>query len=171
MKYSIDKSNLGYVLICQTDVGICALFLGDDPRSLLDELHMEFGSLRDPPLFYKCGEPAPDADTSMIKQVISYIEDPKQDMKFKLDMKGTNFQKRVWNALLTLNANANRPKTITYGEIANMIGAPKSVRAVAGACASNRIAVLIPCHKVVRKDGKPSGYRWGIDLKNKLNTR
>lgn len=161
MKYSIGQSILGHVLICQTDVGICAVFLGDDPKILLDNLYTTFNS-----------KPILDEDASLIGQVISYIEDSRPGhMKFKLDMKGTDFQKRVWTALLTLNTDTDGKKTITYGELANMIGSPKAVRAVASACANNNIAVLIPCHKVVRKDGKPSGYRWGTDLKNKLNAR
>eukprot|EP00734_Pompholyxophrys_sp_LG126_P000064 Pompholyxophrys_sp_v1_NODE_3_length_18401_cov_4.332280.p9 type:complete len:177 gc:universal NODE_3_length_18401_cov_4.332280:12382-12912(+) len=172
MKYTIGKCTLGNVLVAVTynmntkTESICALFLGDDPKYLVDEMHKAFMTMK------KYCEPnetlTAESELNIMKEVISYIENLKQDMKFKLDIKGTEFQKKVWTALLTLN-DSHKSKTITYGEIAEMIGSPKAIRAVAGACANNQIAVLIPCHKVIRKDGKPSGYRWGLDLKNQLN--
>lgn len=171
MKYAIDKCSLGNVLVAVTydkntiTESICALFLGHDSKYLIDEMHKAFITMKK----YCAPNETLTAENELgiMKEVRSYIENPKQDMKFKLDMKGTEFQKKVWTALLTLN-NSHKYKTVTYSDIAEMIGAPRAIRAVAGACANNQIAVLIPCHKVIRKDGKPSGYRWGLELKNQL---
>src|SRR5262249_46505764 len=104
---------------------------------------------------------------AQVARVIGFVEAPKRGLDLPLDIRGTAFQQRVWDAISAIPAGS----TATYTELARRIGAPKSVRAVAGGCASNAIAVAIPCHRVVRTDGSLSGYRWGVERKRALLIR
>ena len=102
-----------------------------------------------------------------VAQVVSFVEAPRLGLDLPLDVRGTAFQQRVWQALRAIPAGS----MASYAEIAERIGAPKAVRAVAQACAANSLAVAIPCHRVVRNDGGLSGYRWGVERKRALLAR
>ena len=139
--------------------GICAILLGDDPGELVRELEDQFP---------KAELVGADRDFERwIAQVVGLVERPGTAADLPLDVQGTAFQQRVWQLLREIP----RGQTISYAELARRAGAPRAVRAVASACAANRIAIAIPCHRVVRSDGSPAGYRWGIERKEKLLKR
>lgn len=150
---------LGSVLVATTDTGICAILLGDDPATLLRDLEDRFPQAR-----LLGGDAALEQLTA---QVIDVIEAPGQDLDLPLDPRGTAFQQRVWQALREIPAGS----TASYAEVARRIGAPKEAYAVGEACAANMIALAIPCHRVVRKDGALAGYRWGFKRKRALLER
>ena len=142
-----------------TEKGVCAILLGDDPEALVRDLQDRF-----PRAVLTGGDREFEAT---VGKVLSFVEAPGLGLDLPLDVRGTAFQQRVWQALRTIPAGS----TASYSEIAARIGAPKSVRAVAQACAANAIAVAIPCHRVVRNDGGLSGYRWGVERKRALLDR
>ena len=159
MRFAVGQCWLGAVLVAATETGVCAIFLGDDPDTLLQELQDRFP---------KAGLVGGDRNfEGLIATVIGLVEAPGLGLDLPLDVRGTAFQQRVWQALRDIPAGA----TASYTEIAHRIGAPKAVRGVAGACAANPIAVAIPCHRVVRRDGALAGYRWGIERKRALLAR
>ncbi len=138
---------------------MCAIFLGDDPEALLRSLHDDF------PNAHLIGA---DAEfESWVAKVVGFVEAPRVGFHLPLDIQGTVFQQRVWQALREIPPGS----TASYAEIAERIGASRAVRAVAHACAANRLAVAIPCHRVVRTGGALAGYRWGIDRKRALLDR
>jgi len=156
IRYAIGRSSLGGVLVAATDRGICAIMLGDDPEMLAGALRGQFGKAR---------LEAGDADFDRwVSQVVAFVDDPHLGLDLPLDIRGTAFQRRVWQALRAIPMGETR----TYTDIAESLGMPKAVRAVAGACASNAIAVAIPCHRVHRIGGALAGYRWGIERKRAL---
>lgn len=157
--FAIGLCSLGNILVAQSDKGICAITLGDDPEILLAELQKQF------PYAELVG--ANKEFEQIIAQVVGFIELPKQPLSLPLDIQGTVFQQKVWQALLEIPFGC----TMTYQEIADKIGSPKAYRAVANACAANKLAVAIPCHRVIRQNGELSGYRWGIERKAKLLKR
>ena len=142
--------------MAQSARGICAIALGDDPESLLRDFQDRFPQAR------LIGGDA--AFEALVARVIGFVEAPGIGLELPLDIRGTAFQERVWQALRQVPPG----ETVSYTEIARRIGRPQSVRAVAQACAANQIAVAIPCHRVVRSDGALSGYRWGIARKRAL---
>jgi AraC family transcriptional regulator of adaptative response/methylated-DNA-[protein]-cysteine methyltransferase len=146
-------------LVAPRDRGICAILIGDDPDALARELQDQF------PRADLIGGDA--AFEQLVATVVGFVEAPEIGLDLPLDVRGTAFQQRVWQALRAIPAGA----TMSYSEVARAIGAPKATRAVAGACASNLIAVAIPCHRVVRNDGGLSGYRWGVERKRALLER
>ncbi len=157
--FAIGDCFLGSILVAQSSKGVCAILMGDDPDELLRDLQDRF-----PRAELKGG----DHDfEQVIAQVISYIEEPGQGLNLPLDIRGTSFQQRVWQALREIPPGQTR----NYTDIGKNIGAPKAVRAVASACAANALAVVIPCHRVVRSDGSLSGYRWGVERKRTLIER
>ena len=159
IRFAIGECSLGSILVAATGTGICAILLGDDPARLLRELEDSF------PKAQLIGA---DKDFEQwVAQVVALVEVPEIGLALPLDLRGTAFQQRVWQALREIPAGA----TASYTEIAKRMGAPKAVRAVASACASNTIAVAIPCHRVVRSDGALSGYRWGVERKRALLDR
>ncbi len=159
IRFAVGECSLGSILVAATDNGICSILLGDDPDKLIRDLQDRF-----PKAQLVGGE----GDFEQwVAQVVGLIEAPRQGLQLPLDMRGTAFQQRVWEALRDIPSGS----TTTYTEIAQRVGAPKAVRAVAQACASNAIAVAIPCHRVVRKDGTLSGYRWGVERKRVLLQR
>ena len=159
IRFAIGECSLGSILVAASDKGVCAILLSDDPGALARDLESQFPRAR-----LHSG----DASFERIAAtVIGFVESPCGNLDLPLDIRGTAFQQRVWEALRRIEPGT----TASYMEIAAMIGAPHSVRAVAGACASNRLAVLIPCHRVVRSDGSLSGYRWGVELKRRLLER
>jgi AraC family transcriptional regulator of adaptative response/methylated-DNA-[protein]-cysteine methyltransferase len=159
IRYAIVRCYLGWVLVATTDRGICRIDLDDSREVLKKRLEVTFpnaGFLED------------DAEIGHItSQTIAFLEAPEGGLDLPLDVQGTAFQHRVWKALQNIPAGS----TASYGEIGRQIGKPKAARAVAGACASNPIAVAIPCHRVVKSDGGLGGYRWGIERKRALLER
>lgn len=159
IRFAVGASALGAILVAATDTGICAILLGDDPDALVRDLQDRF----------------PNADLTgndtgfetWMAQVVGFVEVPARGLDLPLDIGGTAFQQRVWQALRAIPVGT----TATYAQIASAIGEPAAVRAVAGACGANRIAVAIPCHRVVRSDGSLSGYRWGVARKRDLLAR
>jgi AraC family transcriptional regulator of adaptative response/methylated-DNA-[protein]-cysteine methyltransferase len=159
IRFAVGECSLGAILVAATDKGICAISLGDDPDQLVRDLQDRF------PEAYLIGGDQ-DFEQWMAK-VVGLVEAPALGLDLPLDVRGTAFQQRVWQALCEIPSGS----AVSYTEIAERIGAPKAVRAVAQACASNPIAVAIPCHRVVRNDGALSGYRWGIERKRALLDR
>ena len=159
IRFAVGQCSLGAILVAASARGICAITLGDDPDELVRDLQDRF------PRAELVGGDA--AFEGVVAKVVGFVEAPGSGLDLPLDVRGTAFQQRVWQALRTIPAGA----TASYTEIAQRIGAPKSVRAVASACAANAIAVAIPCHRVVRTDGALSGYRWGVERKRALLDR
>ncbi|HET7559027.1 MAG TPA: bifunctional DNA-binding transcriptional regulator/O6-methylguanine-DNA methyltransferase Ada [Limnochordia bacterium] len=156
IRFAVGECSLGAILVAQSERGICAITLGDDPERLVRELQDRF-----PRAKLIGGDP--DFE-QVVARVVGFVEAPAGEFDLPLDVRGTAFQRRVWEALRSIPAGA----TVSYSEIARRIGAPQAARAVAGACAANRLAVAIPCHRVVRNDGDLSGYRWGVARKRAL---
>jgi AraC family transcriptional regulator of adaptative response/methylated-DNA-[protein]-cysteine methyltransferase len=159
IRFAVGQCSLGAILVAQSQRGICAILLGDDPDRLARDLQDQFPKAE---IIGGDGE-----FEQLIAQVVGFIEAPSVGLHLPLDVQGTAFQERVWRALREIPPGA----TVSYTEIAERIGSPKSVRAVAQACAANYIAVAIPCHRVVRRDGDLAGYRWGVDRKRELLRR
>jgi len=159
IRFAVAECSLGSILVAASDLGICAISLGDDAGELVSELQQRF-----PKADLIGGDRAFE---KTVAQVVGFVEAPSLGWNLPLDIRGTAFQQRVWQALRKIPVG----KTLSYAEVARKIGAPKSVRAVASACASNAIAVAIPCHRVVRTDGSLSGYRWGVERKRTLLKR
>ena len=159
INFALGQTTLGSILVASSKKGVVAILLGDDPDKFLRELQDRF------PKAKLIG--ADKEYEKLVAHVVGFIEAPNQGLNLPLDIRGTAFQQRVWRVLQGIPAG----KTVSYAEIAKKIGSPKLVRAVAGACAANNIAVTIPCHRVVRTDGSLSGYAWGIDRKRQLIDR
>ena len=156
IRFAIGECSLGSILVATSDRGVCAILLGDDPDALARDLQDQFP---------RAGLIGGDAEfEELVAQVIGFVEAPGIGLDLPLDVRGTAFQQRVWQALREIPAG----ETASYAEIADRIGSPNAVRAVAQACAANALAVAIPCHRVVRNDGGLSGYRWGVERKRAL---
>jgi len=159
LRFAVGQCTLGAVLVASSVKGVAAILLGDDPDELVRELQDRFP---------RAALTGGDADYErLVAQVVGFVEKPALGLDLPLDVRGTAFQQRVWQALRGIPAG----ETASYAEVARRIGAPEAVRAVAGACAANPIAVAIPCHRVVRTDGSLSGYRWGVERKRELLDR
>ena len=159
IRFAVGECSLGSILVAATEQGLCAISLGDDPGELLRELQDRF-----PHAALVGGD---EDFEQLVAKVVGLVEAPALGLELPLHVRGTAFQLRVWQALCRIPPGA----TASYAEIAGRIGAPKSARAVAQACAANAIAVAIPCHRVVRTDGSLSGYRWGVERKRTLLER
>jgi AraC family transcriptional regulator of adaptative response/methylated-DNA-[protein]-cysteine methyltransferase len=159
MRFAIGECSLGSILVAATGQGVAAISLGDDPEALLRALQDGF------PKAKLIGGDA--GFERIVASVVGLVERPAGGLDLPLDIQGTAFQNRVWRALRDIPAGA----TATYTQIAERIGAPTAIRAVAGACAANKLAVAIPCHRVIRNDGSLSGYRWGVERKRALLAR
>ncbi|MGO4814325.1 bifunctional DNA-binding transcriptional regulator/O6-methylguanine-DNA methyltransferase Ada [Cupriavidus sp. 2MCAB6] len=159
IRFAVGECSLGSILVARSERGVCAILLGDDPDALARELQDQF------PKANLIGGDA--GFEQWIARVVGLIEAPSLGLDLPLDVRGTAFQERVWQALREIPAGT----TASYAEIAARIGAPKAVRAVAQACGANHLAVAIPCHRVVRSDGNLSGYRWGVERKRELLER
>ncbi|KXF79199.1 6-O-methylguanine DNA methyltransferase [Paramesorhizobium deserti] len=156
IKFAVGQCSLGAILVATSRKGVCAILLGDDPDQLVRDLQDRFP---------KAKLIGGDAEfEKLVAKVVGFVEAPAIGLDLPLDVRGTAFQERVWQALRNIPAG----ETVSYSDIAARIGAPKAVRAVAQACAANKIAVAIPCHRVVRNDGGLSGYRWGVERKRAL---
>ncbi len=159
IRFAAGACSLGFILVAISERGVCAILLGDDPGVLARDLKNRFPRAR------IAGGGA--KFEALAAKVIAFVEAPAIGLDLPLDVRGTAFQQRVWQTLRDIPAGA----TASYAEIAKRIGAPKSARAVAKACAANEIAVAIPCHRAVRADGSISGYRWGVERKHALQKR
>jgi len=150
--YEIGGCMLGAVLVAASERGVCAILIGDDADGLVRDLRVRFP--------HAALTPSAVAPEHLAK-VARLIASPRNGLDLPLDPRGTDFEQRVWRALQQIPAGA----TLTYGEVARRIGAPQSAKEVGEACAANPLAVAIPCHRVVRKDGSVAGYRWGVERK------
>lgn len=159
IRFAVGQCSLGAILVAQSQRGICAILLGEDPDLLVRDLQDQFPKAE---LVGCDGE-----FEQLVAEVVGFIEAPAMGLQLPLDVQGTAFQERVWRALREIPPGT----TVSYAEIAARIGAPKAARAVAQACATNHIAVAIPCHRVVRRDGRTGGYRWGAERKRELLRR
>jgi AraC family transcriptional regulator, regulatory protein of adaptative response / methylated-DNA-[protein]-cysteine methyltransferase len=159
IRFAIGESSVGVILVARSDRGICAILMGDDPAQLVRDLHDRFP-----------GANLIDGDgdfEQLVSKVVGFVESPGVSLALPLDVRGTAFQQRVWQALREIPLGS----TASYTDIAKRIGSPKSVRAVAQACGANPLALAIPCHRVVKNDGALSGYRWGVERKRALLER
>jgi AraC family transcriptional regulator of adaptative response/methylated-DNA-[protein]-cysteine methyltransferase len=159
IRFAVGTCSLGSILVAATPKGVCSILLGDDPRALARDLQRRFPRAR------LTGGNA--AFAKLVARVVAFVEAPALGLDLPLDVRGTAFQRRVWQALRRIPAGS----TATYTDIARRLGLPRAVRAVAHACASNAVAVAIPCHRVVRRDGALAGYRWGLERKRALLER
>ena len=159
LRFAVGQCALGAILVASSAQGVAAILIGDDPDALARDLQDRF-----PNADLVGGDPAFEA---LVARVVGFVEAPGAGLDLPLDIRGTAFQQRVWQALRDIPAGA----TATYTDIAARIGSPRAVRAVAGACAANALAVAIPCHRVIRHDGGLSGYRWGVERKRDLLAR
>lgn len=156
IRFALGQCSLGAILVAESDQGICSIALGDAPEPLLAQLQAQF------PRADLVGGDA--AFERRVAQVVGFVEQPALGLELPLDVRGSAFQQRVWQALRAVPAG----QTLSYAELARRIGQPRAARAVARACASNPLAVAIPCHRVVRGDGALAGYRWGVARKQAL---
>ncbi len=159
IRFAIGECSLGAILVAASEVGVCAILIGDDPDALARDLQDRF------PRAELIGGDA--GFEQLVAKVVGLVEAPGLGLDLPLDVRGTAFQQRVWQALRDIPAGS----TVSYADVAQRIGAPKSVRAVAQACGANTLAVAIPCHRVVRNDGALAGYRWGVERKRALLER
>lgn len=159
VRYTLADCALGRCLVAESERGICAILLGDDDATLVVDLHALFPAAQDVPA---------DANFQQrVREVIVAINSRDASLSLPLDIRGTAFQQQVWQALRTIPCG----ETVSYQQLASAIGKPKAVRAVASACGANKLAIVIPCHRVIRGDGALSGYRWGIARKAQLLQR
>ena len=156
IRFTCVKTALGWALVAATDRGICMTALGDDKAPLEAELRRRFPAA----LIW----PADDRLARWAERIVAFVTDPGQQPDLPLDIRGTAFQARVWRALQKVPPG----KTATYSEIAQALGQPTAVRAVAAACAANKLALLVPCHRIIGKSGDLTGYRWGVERKRAL---
>jgi len=159
IRFAVGQTSLGAIVVASSRKGVAAILLGDDADELVRDLQDRFPRAR------LIGA---DKDyEAMVARVVGFVEAPEIGLDLPLDVRGTAFQQRVWQALREIPLGV----TVSYAELAQRIGSPRAVRAVAGACAANKLAVVIPCHRVVRNDGSASGYAWGIERKHALLDR
>lgn len=159
IRVAVVSCSLGALAIAATQRGICSIQFDNDPQSLRDDLAVQFPRAR-----------ILDADPELsqwVEQIVRFVDSPRDRLDLPLDIQGTAFQRLVWQQLQAIPAGM----TVSYTELAERVGKPHAVRAVASACAANQIAIAIPCHRAVRKDGQLSGYRWGVERKRELIDR
>lgn len=159
IRFALGRCSLGAILVGATARGVCAILIGDAPAQLVHDLQERFPHAKLSGGDHDCER--------LVAAVAGLVEQPAVGLDLPLDLRGTAFQQRVWQALKDVPPG----ETATYAEIARRIGAPQSIRAVGAACAANPLAVVIPCHRVVRSDGRLSGYRWGVERKRALLER
>lgn len=159
LRFAVGEASLGSILVASSAKGIAAILLGDDPEALVRDLQDRF------PNAALIG--ADTAYEAIVARVVGFVEAPNVGLDLPLDVRGTAFQQRVWQALREIPAG----QTLSYTDVAKRIGAPSATRAVAGACAANKLAIAIPCHRVVRNDGALSGYAWGVERKRAILDR
>lgn len=158
INYVVKRVDIGNILVAKSERGVCAIFLGENKKSLINSLHLAYPKT-----------PLKENNEQEIwaQEILSYINEPRGPCAIALDIEGTPFQKEVWQALMSIP----RGETLTYKALAQKMNQEKSYRAVANACGANKIAILIPCHRVVGQKGNLTGYRWGLEKKEKLLER
>jgi AraC family transcriptional regulator of adaptative response/methylated-DNA-[protein]-cysteine methyltransferase len=159
IKFAVGQTSLGAILVASSKKGVASILLGDDPEELVRNLQDRFPKAR-----------LVGADReyeALVARIVGLVETPRIGLSLPLDIRGTAFQRRVWQALQEIPVG----ETVSYAEVARRIGSPKAARAVAGACAANKLAVAIPCHRVIRNDGSLSGYAWGVERRRVLLDR
>ena len=154
--YAIAKSSLGKILVGATERGISAVYLGDADAKLVDELREEYPKAEI--------SSAGDSFELWVKEIVQRVEGNPPRLELPLDLQATAFQRRVWQELQRIPRGSTR----TYTQVARALGNPKAVRAVARACATNPVSIVVPCHRVIREDGSLAGYRWGLSRKEQL---
>ncbi|MCM0611681.1 methylated-DNA--[protein]-cysteine S-methyltransferase [Marinobacter sediminum] len=154
--YQVGTCYLGAVLVARTSEGVCAVLPGDSEEEVVADLGQRFPRAT---LMHSDG-----SMDDWFAGVMDYLVDSRKTLSVSLDIRGTEFQRRVWETLRQIPPGSSA----SYGEVARMVGMPSGSRAVAGACAANPLAVLVPCHRVLRSDGSLSGYRWGVRRKRAL---
>lgn len=162
IRYILGDSSLDRVLVARSSNGVCAIFMGSDDAELegaFRALYPAAERVENPPATSELGR--------ALGQVVAFIDAPQCGLDLRLDLRGTDFQQRVWQALREVQLG----ERASYSEIARAIGKPTAARAVAGACAANRVSLAVPCHRIVRGDGGLSGYRWGVERKRVLLER
>ena len=159
MTFAVGQTSLGAILVASSAKGVASILLGDDPRALVRDLQARFPAAR----LIGAGRDY----ENLVARVVGFVEIPGSALNVPFDVRGTAFQRRVWQVLQAIPVGTK----VTYADVARRIGSPKAVRAVAGACAANNLAVAIPCHRVVRTDGSLSGYAWGVERKRVLLDR
>ena len=159
IKFAVGQTSLGAMLVASSKTGVAAILLGEDPDKLVRNLQDRFPKAR-----FIGGDRDYEA---LVARVVGFVETPTIGLDLPLDVRGTAFQQRVWQALREVRVG----ETVCYAEIARRIGSPQAARAVAAACAANNLAVAIPCHRVVRNDGSLSGYAWGVERRRALLDR
>lgn len=159
IRFAVGECSLGSILVAASDRGVCSILIGDDPNELARDLQDRF------PRAHLIGGDA--GFEQLVARVVGFVEAPALGLDLPLDVRGTAFQQRVWQALREIPAG----RTVSYSHIAYRIGAPKAVRAVGAAVGANPLAVAIPCHRVIRNDGSLCGYRWGVERKRALIER
>ncbi|MBE0583112.1 MAG: methylated-DNA--[protein]-cysteine S-methyltransferase, partial [Desulfofustis sp.] len=159
IRFACAPCFLGWMAVATTDHGICAIELGDDRQAVSAQLRHHFPKA-------ELEEAGPEFST-VVAEVIALLETPPRTVDLPLDIQGTAFQQQVWQVLRQIPPGS----TLSYGEVARRLGRPRAVRAVAGACAANKLAVVVPCHRVIGSDGALSGFRWGIKRKRTLLQR
>jgi AraC family transcriptional regulator of adaptative response/methylated-DNA-[protein]-cysteine methyltransferase len=155
--FGMGNCSLGSILVAQSERGVCSILIGEETAQLARDLRNQFPEAN---LIDGQGE-------ELVANVAGFIDKPVAGLDLPLDVRGTAFQQLVWEAVLKIPAGS----TASYSDIARQIGVPGAVRAVAQACGANALAVAIPCHRVIRKDGSLSGYRWGVERKRALLAR
>jgi AraC family transcriptional regulator of adaptative response/methylated-DNA-[protein]-cysteine methyltransferase len=158
LQVAVGDSSLGPILIASSEKGVSAILFGSDRDALLSELRTKFPH---------AGFVEVEDQSEVFAKVVRLVEQPGRGFDLPLDIIGTDFQRRVWQAIEAIPVG----ETASYAEVARRIGSPDAIRAVAQACGANRLAVVIPCHRIGRADGSPSGYRWGMALKQALLER
>lgn len=156
--YTLLNTTLGKVLVAATERGVSAVYLGESERSLVEALKKEYPRAE---LFRAAGE------ERWLQEIVRRVEGAPPSMDLPLDVQATVFQRRVWQELQTIPRGTTR----TYTQVARALGKPRSVRAVARACATNPVSIVVPCHRVIRTDGSLAGYRWGLSRKEQLLAR
>ncbi len=154
--YAIAKSSLGKILVAATERGVSAVYLGDADAKLVEELRAEYPRAEI--------TAAGDSFERWVKEIVQRVEGNPPRLELPLDLQATAFQRRVWQELQRIPRGSTR----TYSQVAKALGKPKAVRAVARACATNPVSIVVPCHRVIREDGSLAGYRWGLSRKQQL---
>ncbi len=157
--YQVSGCLVGKVLVAQTATGVCAVLLGDSELELVDELRSRTAGAE-----LRAGCDPTGSGPTAAAAVVQLICNPAEEVALQLDIRGTAFQQKVWQQLREIPCGS----TMSYSQVATAVGRPTAARAVAGACAANPIAVVIPCHRVIAADGTMGGYRWGIERKRRL---